>query len=64
MVDSAGERDRGALRIDFDRRLMARFRSSVITSNGGLRAYHDLDDVLVLTTTGGEILVDALLSWC
>ena len=64
LVDSAGDRDRGALRIDFDRRLMARFRSSVITSNGGLRAYHDLDDVLVLTTTGGEILVDALLSWC
>jgi hypothetical protein len=43
---------------------MSRFRSSVITSNGGLRAYHELDDVLVLTTTGDEILVDALPSWC
>ena len=51
MVDSAGERDRSALRLDFDRHLMPRFRSSVITSNGGLRAYHELDDVLVLTTT-------------
>src|ERR1700726_3844847 len=59
MADPAGEADRGALMLDFDRRLMLRFRGSVITSDGGLLPYRELDDVLGLTETGAETLADA-----
>jgi hypothetical protein len=59
MADLTGEADGGALRLDFDRRLMLRFRDSVITSDGGVLAYRELDDLLALTTTGGERLADA-----
>jgi hypothetical protein len=38
---------------------MVQFRGTVITSDGGLLAYRELDGVVARTETGGEILADA-----
>jgi hypothetical protein len=59
MGDPTGEADKGALRLDFDRRLLVQFLGSMITSDAGLLAYREPDDTLGLTDAGADKLADA-----
>ena len=54
----AGDSRRPHLWVDFDRRPKLEFHGSKITSDAGLMAYRELDQVLGLTDLGGGALSD------
>ena len=53
-----GEAKRTDLRVRFDQRIRLQFQGAKVTSDGGLLAVRELDQVLGLTELAGRLLVD------
>jgi hypothetical protein len=56
--DLIGAANKSALRVTFDSRLKLEFHGSKVTSDAGLLAHRELDDVLELTERSGGLLDD------
>ena len=56
-----GEGINDLLRVHFDSRLNLRFIGSKVTSDAGLLAYREQDEILGLTEIGAEVLIDLRL---
>ena len=59
MTNPASELNGERLKLDFDRCLTLQFRGSGVTSDAGLRVYHELDDALGLSAIAGDKLAAA-----
>jgi hypothetical protein len=58
LANLAGAGKKQALRVTFDSRLRLEFHSSQVTSDAGLLAYRELDEVLGLTAPAEDLLND------
>src|SRR3954451_24687427 len=58
MADTTGEAKEPPLRVAVDRRIKLEFHGARITSDGGLLAYRELDDVFDLTATAASALAE------